>query len=436
MKKYIFYLIAIFFVLNSFFQAQQFHGVFAGVNYYPNPLNDLSDCVNDAISVKSHFVTYKNWPSGDCTLLTNSAASETGVMNSINSLPKGSNYIGTFSFAGHGDSEELGNLYGTPGLDGITPSGTVYGRITPSELENKFGTSYNQYMCLIDACGSGIFPRDMSHGVISSACEADELAGEDYYNHGYYSYFIIQGLAQSTIITAEALHNYAAPRVTNANSNMHPQLGDNYSGNLNIKRNIIPPTPTISLSGDWGDNPVISFSGGGAYLDYYVLKKEYDFGSGFGSPSYIAPASSPYTDINVERDKFGDLVARYSVKAVDEFGVSSAYSSYVSTLGQSLWKENQEVDELLAITEYELNQNYPNPFNPTTQISYQIPKDGFVKLVLYNSLGEEVSQLVNDFKSIGKYSVQFNASNLPSGVYIYKITADNFTSAKKMLLTK
>jgi hypothetical protein len=62
MKKYIFYLIAIFFVLNSFFQAQQFHGVFAGVNYYPNPLNDLSDCVNETISVKSHFVTYKNWP--------------------------------------------------------------------------------------------------------------------------------------------------------------------------------------------------------------------------------------------------------------------------------------------------------------------------------------------------------------------------------------
>jgi hypothetical protein len=225
---------------------------------------------------------------------------------------------------------------------------------------------------------------------------------------------------------------------------MHPQLGDNYSGNLNIKRNIIPPTPTISLSGDWGNNPVISFSGGGAYLDYYVLKKEYDFGSGFGSPSYIAPAISPYTDINVERDKFGDLVARYSVKAVDEFGVSSAYSSYVSTLGQSLWKENRGVDELLAITEYELNQNYPNPFNPTTQISYQIPKDGFVKLVLYNSLGEEVSQLVNEFQTTGKYTVQFKASDLPSGVYIYKITAGNpsassgqvFTQVKKMLLTK
>lgn len=80
--------------------------------------------------------------------------------------------------------------------------------------------------------------------------------------------------------------------------------------------------------------------------------------------------------------------------------------------------------------------NYPNPFNPTTQISYQLPKDGFVNLVIYNSLGQEVAELVNQHHVSGKYSVQFNANNLPSGVYVYKLQVGEFSSVKKMLLTK
>ena len=86
--------------------------------------------------------------------------------------------------------------------------------------------------------------------------------------------------------------------------------------------------------------------------------------------------------------------------------------------------------------EYSLNSNFPNPFNPTTQISYQIPKNGFVNLVVYNALGQEVEVLVNQHQSSGKYSVQFNASSLPSGVYIYKLNAGEFSSVKKMILTK
>jgi len=86
--------------------------------------------------------------------------------------------------------------------------------------------------------------------------------------------------------------------------------------------------------------------------------------------------------------------------------------------------------------EYSLHQNFPNPFNPSTSISYQIPKDGFVNLVVYNILGQVVSTLVNEHQTIGKYSVRFNESNLPSGVYIYKLHAGEFSSVKKMLLTK
>ncbi len=85
---------------------------------------------------------------------------------------------------------------------------------------------------------------------------------------------------------------------------------------------------------------------------------------------------------------------------------------------------------------YSLHQNYPNPFNPTTQISYQLPENSFVNLVVYNILGQVVAELVNQEQASGKYTVKFDASNLPSGVYIYKLQAGEFSDVKKMLLTK
>ena len=92
--------------------------------------------------------------------------------------------------------------------------------------------------------------------------------------------------------------------------------------------------------------------------------------------------------------------------------------------------DNTEVDNGFAIS------SYPNPFNPTATIEYQIPKDGLVNLVVYNTLGQVVAELVNEHQSVGKYSVQFNASNLPSGIYFYKIESGSFSKSMKMLLLK
>ena len=90
----------------------------------------------------------------------------------------------------------------------------------------------------------------------------------------------------------------------------------------------------------------------------------------------------------------------------------------------------------LAVDNYALEQNYPNPFNPSTTIKYQIPENGMVTLKIFNILGEEVATLVNDFKTTGKYEVKFDASNLASGVYVYRISAGDFNASKKMLLLK
>jgi len=85
---------------------------------------------------------------------------------------------------------------------------------------------------------------------------------------------------------------------------------------------------------------------------------------------------------------------------------------------------------------YGLSQNYPNPFNPTTIISYNIPSSGSVKLSVYDVLGRELKVLVNEYQKAGEYNVSFDASNLPSGVYFYRITSGNFTDTKKMTLIK
>ncbi len=90
----------------------------------------------------------------------------------------------------------------------------------------------------------------------------------------------------------------------------------------------------------------------------------------------------------------------------------------------------------LLPTGFSLNQNFPNPFNPTTVISYSVPSTLRVTLKIYNVLGKEVMTLVDAEKTAGNYNATFDASNLPSGVYIYRIQAGKFSEAKRMVLVK
>ncbi len=89
-----------------------------------------------------------------------------------------------------------------------------------------------------------------------------------------------------------------------------------------------------------------------------------------------------------------------------------------------------------TVKTYELSQNYPNPFNPATKITYQVPKPGNVELKVYDVLGREIMTLINGYKNAGKYTVDFNASKLASGIYIYRIKSGDFISTKKMVLLK
>lgn len=93
-------------------------------------------------------------------------------------------------------------------------------------------------------------------------------------------------------------------------------------------------------------------------------------------------------------------------------------------------------DQEFTPNQFSLGQNYPNPFNPSTTIKYQIENSGFVSLKVFDALGREVATLVNENKVPGIYSVNFNALNLPSGIYMYQLKSGNFTDVKKMTFVK
>jgi hypothetical protein len=123
-----------------------------------------------------------------------------------------------------------------------------------------------------------------------------------------------------------------------------------------------------------------------------------------------------------DKNPVGDTI-HYRLKQIDYNG-SFKYSKEI------------EVAADLAPNNYSLSQNYPNPFNPSTKINYRIAKAGKVVLKIYDLLGKEVSTLVDENKPSGSYSVAFNASNLPSGIYIYVLRSDGFASNNKMILLK
>ncbi|CAN5642042.1 hypothetical protein BH10BAC5_BH10BAC5_28910 [soil metagenome] len=85
---------------------------------------------------------------------------------------------------------------------------------------------------------------------------------------------------------------------------------------------------------------------------------------------------------------------------------------------------------------YELYQNYPNPFNPTTKINFDVPRSGIISLKIYDLTGRELTQLINENMSAGRYSIDFNGANYASGVYFYRIEAPGFSMSKRMMLIK
>ena len=141
-----------------------------------------------------------------------------------------------------------------------------------------------------------------------------------------------------------------------------------------------------------------------------------------GAGNSNSPKEYSFTDKNITAGSY-----KYRLKQIDNNGTFE-YSDIV------------EVSFIIP-EKFALEQNYPNPFNPATKIKYTIPAVGtsfmkFITLKVYDVLGNEVATFVEESKPAGTYEIEFNATNLVSGVYFYRLFAGDFTETKKMLMTK
>ena len=145
---------------------------------------------------------------------------------------------------------------------------------------------------------------------------------------------------------------------------------------------------------------------------YFGLVADLDISYGTSAVSYTAAAGGfPLGDLNWYPDKKADWEAWVATGIKEDLGAS-------------------------VRAEFSLEQNYPNPFNPTTQIEFSIKKSGMVTLKVYNMLGQVVATVVNENLTAGSYKANFDGANLASGVYAYKLIANDYSAIKKMVLIK
>ncbi|MDZ7765806.1 MAG: T9SS type A sorting domain-containing protein [Melioribacteraceae bacterium] len=224
------------------------------------------------------------------------------------------------------------------------------------------------------------------------------------------------------------------------------------------------PTPAITANGnevsmfyqgpEFDQEELLLYDGDGTtnkYKCYYTdIKFTYsnDGGATFGHPYTIAGKSSEAEifpcsyDLFSYRGGFGyQYVGWVLMYMMDEIPGSSILDE--NSASEETYWNFVEFGELTNIGEQEniikkfnLSQNYPNPFNPATSIEYQVASIEKVSLKVYDILGREIKTLVNEIKSPGTYELTFDASELSSGIYFYRLTSGSFTKTRKMILMK
>ena len=160
----------------------------------------------------------------------------------------------------------------------------------------------------------------------------------------------------------------------------------------------------------------------------------------FSSVEYTKTNLYQYNNIgySVNTEGIGNKKVKIRLRVEDNVEAEYTIAQIIADetiLGKTNYTEISYLGEL-SVETYELAQNYPNPFNPETVIYYQIPESGEVSLKVYDMLGRELRTLVNQTQNQGRYEVKFNARDLASGVYIYRLQVNDFVTSKKMMLLK
>jgi len=200
----------------------------------------------------------------------------------------------------------------------------------------------------------------------------------------------------------------------------------------------------------WGNtapaNPQIRVQGASAEIIYNDVEDGYtgegniDLDPDFSGTDYYLSSSSPCIDAGKDSVVFNDIE--------NPLNPGNALWPSQGTLRNDMGvfggPNRSDLPQVVLSIDYDekapegfyLFQNYPNPFNPATSINYQVSEPSFITIKVFNIIGQEIKTLVNEFKQSGKYSVQFDGTGLTSGIYFYKLDANQFTEIKKMIILK
>ena len=230
--------------------------------------------------------------------------------------------------------------------------------------------------------------------------------------------------------------NSQFPGIALSGSVVHAVWQDNRDGNTEIYYKKDPsgnPPPSAAPSGltattvsatrinlNWTDNSPNE--------NGFKIERSTNAGTTWILRDSVGQNTHTYSDLGLS----GSTTYHYRVYAYNAGG-NSGYSNiaFATTLVTGIHPVTSEIPKA-----YKLFNNYPNPFNPSTKIKFDIPKSSFVKITVYDITGSEVKTLVNEVLQPARYDIEFNPGSLTSGIYFYKLTTNEYTATKKMVLVK
>jgi hypothetical protein len=215
-----------------------------------------------------------------------------------------------------------------------------------------------------------------------------------------------------------------------ANDSCDADIGANDLQNYPVLTSAVPGSSQITIQGSLNSTSNNTFM-----IQFFSSPTPDTLGYGgattFLGSTYIITDSSCRVSFNVTLPDSEALGHYVCATATDMANNTSEFSRSLPVGTTSVQHPGIELP-----TRYVLEQNYPNPFNPSTTIEYQLPTKGYVTLKIYSVLGQEIATLAEDLADAGYKSVEWNASNVASGVYFYRLEAGSFTSVKKLLLLR
>ena len=317
------------------------------------------------------------------------------------------------------DYTHYGFYSGPKGLDVVAPSHSIYSLLNSTQqIPDKWsyvggvGTSYSS------AVVSGIAALCYSHNSNLLQMDVKNLINQ-YANRYFTGYSGNELYFGNGIANAENIFLYY----------------------LNSPTILAPQQPTnLTISGSIGQHPTLHWPRVEDNLSYKIYRANAIAGrylfQNIATVNYVPGLNNySWTDngVTISNPKLAGTTYYYRITSYDYLN-ESITSNEVTTWSNTINKENNSTSNRMF--EYKLFDSYPNPFNPSTVINFSLMESGLVKLQVFNSIGQQVHLLLDEIKNEGSYSISFDAGDLPSGVYFYRLTAGNFTDVKKMMLIK